>query len=128
MITSHPAEGRATVPQLHAALARVAGIGLGLGMVLFESHALRSRRRAGGELSSRRLVFWWSVITWPGIVVMALVLILRVHLPVLDPFARALKRSAAWRLGFWEWIGSAAVAAFLVVSAWFLPEAGKDVG
>ncbi|MGA2137977.1 MAG: hypothetical protein ABSH14_03865 [Verrucomicrobiia bacterium] len=128
MITSHPAEGRATVPQLHAALARVAGIGLGLGMVLFESHALRSRRRAGGELSSRRLVLWWGWLTWPGIVVMVFMLVLRLHLPVFEPLARALKHSAAWKLGFWEWIGSAAIYGFLVVSAWLLPETGKARG
>ena len=66
VITSHPAQGRATVPQLHAALARVAGIGFGLGMVLFESHALRNRRRAGGELARRRLVLWWGWLMWPG--------------------------------------------------------------
>ena len=128
VITSHPAQGRATVPRLHEALGRVAGIGLGLGTVLFESHALRSRRRAGGELASRRLILWWGWLTWPGIVVMALVLILRIHLPVFEPLARALKHSAAWKLGFWEWIGSAAVFGFLAVSAWLLPGGGKDKG
>jgi hypothetical protein len=131
VITSHPAQGRATVPQLHAALARVAGIGLGLGMVLFESQALRSRRRAGGELSRRRLVCWWGWLTWPGIVVMVLALILRIHLPMFEPLTRALKHSPAWKLGFWEWIGSAAAYGFLVVSAWFLPggaERMKDEG
>ena len=126
VITSHPAQGRATVPQLHAALARVAGVGLGLGMVLFESHALRSRRRAGGELSSRRLVLWWGWLTWPGIVVMVFMLVLRLHLPVFEPLARALKPSAAWKLGFWEWIGSAAIYGFLVVSAWLVPGAGTE--
>lgn len=125
VITSHPAQGRATVPQLHAALARVAGIGFGLGMVLFESHALRNRRRAGGELARRRLVLWWGWLMWPGIVVVVFVLILRLHLPVLEPLARTLKHSAAWKLGFWEWIGSTAVFGFLVVSAWLLPGGRK---
>jgi hypothetical protein len=128
VITSHPAQGRATVPRLHEALGRVAGIGLGLGMVLFESQALRSRRRAGGELSSRRLVLWWGWLTWPGIVVMVLVLTLRIHLAVLEPFRRMLRHSAAWNLGCWEWIGSAVVFGFLAVAAWLLPEDGKDEG
>lgn len=109
-------------------LARVAGIGLGLGMALFESHALRNRRRDGGEGANRRLVLWWGWLTWPGIVVMAFVLVLRLHSPVLMPLARALKHSAAWKLGFWEWIGSAAVFGFLVVSAWLLPGTEKGRG
>jgi hypothetical protein len=129
VITSHPAQGRATVPRLHEALGRVAGIGLGLGMLLFELSALKSRRRAGRELWSRRLVSWWNWLTWPGIMVMAIVLVLRIRLPVLEPFRRMLKHTPAWNLGCWEWIGSAAVFGFLVVAAWLLPEAaGKDEG
>jgi hypothetical protein len=128
VITSHPAQGRATVPRLHEALGRVAGIGLGLGMVLFELSALRGRRWAGGESCSRRLVIWWGWLTWPGVVVMALVLVLRIHWPALEPFRRMLRQSAAWNLGCWEWIGSAAVFGFLVVAAWLLPEAEKARG
>ena len=70
---------------------------------------------------SRRLVVWWSLITWPAIVLLMLRLIIGVHFQVLEPFTRSLKQSAIWHLGFWEWIGSVAVIAFLVVSAWLLP-------
>ena len=126
VITSHPLHGRATVPKLHEVLGRVAGIGLGLGILMFEFCALRYRRRAGGELFSRRLVFWWGLITWPAIVLLVLRLIIQVHLQVLDPFTRTLKHSAAWHLGFWEWIGSTAVFVFLVISAWLLPGAERD--
>jgi hypothetical protein len=127
-INSHPAEGRATVPRLHEALGRVAGIGLGLGMLLFELAALRRWRGNSGEVLSRRLVIWWSWLTWPGIVVMAFVLVLRIHLPVLEPVARALKHTPAWNLGSWEWVGSAAVFGFLLVAAWYLPEDRKIKG
>jgi len=127
-ITSHPAQGRATVPRLHEALARVAGIGLGLGMLLFELAALKRQRRDGGDLSSRRMVIWWSWLTWPGIVVMTFVLVLRIHLAVLEPVARALKHTAAWNLGSWEWVGSAAVLGFLAVAAWYLPGAENTRG
>jgi len=122
-INSHPAEGRATVPRLHEALGRVAGIGLGLGMLLFELAALKRRRRDGGDVSIRRLVTWWGWLTWPGIVVMAFVLVLRIRLPVLEPFRQALRHSPAWNLGCWEWVGSVAVLAFLAVAAWCLPGA-----
>ena len=73
VINSHPAHGRATVPRLHEALGRIAGIGLAMGMLLFELSALRRRRRLlpAGESWCQRLVLWWNWLTWPGIVVMA---------------------------------------------------------
>ena len=64
---------------------RAAGVGLGAGILLFEFYALRHRHRAGGGLLSRRLAFWWSLITWPAIVL----LILEVHFQVLEPFTRS---------------------------------------
>jgi hypothetical protein len=121
LITSHPLHGRAAVPKLHEVLGRAAGVGFVLGILLFEFYALRHRCRAGGGLVSRRLVVWWSLITWPAIVLLMLRLIIGVHFQVLEPFTRSLKQSAIWHLGFWEWIGSVAVIAFLVVSAWLLP-------
>jgi hypothetical protein len=121
VITSHPAEGRATIPKLHEVLARVAGIGLGAGMLLFEGAALPGWRRAGRGW----LVFWWSVLTGPALLVIVLALTLRLHLPALEPVARTLRHSAVWNLGFWEWIGSGLVIGFLVAAAWCLPEAGR---
>jgi hypothetical protein len=126
MITSHPLHGRATVPKLHEVLGRAGGIGLGVGILMFEFYALRHRRRAGGDWVSHRLVIWWSFITWPAVVLLIFRLIIGLHLQVLEPFTRSLKQSAAWHLGFWEWIGSVAVIAFLVVSAWLLPTVDQD--
>ena len=126
MITSHPLHGRATVPKMHEVLGRAAGVGLTLGILLFEFYALRYRRRGGGDLSSRRLVFWWSSITWPAIALLMLRLIIAVHFQVLGPFTRSLKQSVAWHLGFWEWIGSVAVILFMVVSVWLLPASDRD--
>ena len=128
MITSHPLHGRATIPKLHEVLGRVAGIGLVAGILTFEFHALTRCCRARGDLSSRRLAFWWSVITWPAIVLFIIRLIIGVHFQVLEPFARSLKQSAAWHLGFWEWIGSVAVIIFLIVSTWLLPSSDRDGG
>ncbi len=126
VITSHPLHGRATVPKLHEVLGRAAGVGLGVGILLFEFYALRQRHRTGSDLVSRRLVFWWSLITWPVVVLLLLRLIIGVHFQILEPFARTLKQSVAWHLGFWEWIGSVAVIMFLVVSAWLLPGPDRD--
>lgn len=126
MITSHPLHGRATIPKLHEVLGRVGGIGLGAGILLFEFYALRHRRRAGGGSVSRRLVFWWSLITWPAVALLPLRLIVGAHFQVLESFTRSLKQSAAWHLGFWEWIGAVAVIAFLLVSAWLLPRVAGD--
>src|SRR5580704_2341535 len=122
MITSHPLHGQATVPKLHEVLGRASGIGLGVGILLFEFYALRHRNRAGGDSVSRRLVIWWSFITWPAVMLVILRLIfVEAHLQALRSFTRSLKQSEVWHLGFWEWIGAVAVIAFLIVSAWLLP-------
>ena len=126
VITSHPLHGRATVPKLHEVLGRATGIGLGVGILMFEFYALWHRRRAGRGLLGCRLIFWWSLITWPAIVLLMLRLIIGVHFRVLEPITRSLKQSVAWHLGFWEWIGAVAVIMFLVVSAWLLPAADRD--
>jgi len=47
LITSHPLHGRAAVPKLHEVLGRLAGVGLGGGILLFRIHVLRYRRWAG---------------------------------------------------------------------------------
>jgi hypothetical protein len=125
-ITSHPLHGRATVPKLHEVLGRAAGVGLGGGILLFEFYALRQRHRAGRDMVNRRLVFWWSLITWPTVVLLILRLIIGVHFQFLEPITRSLKQSVAWHLGFWEWIGSVTVIMFLVVSAWLLPANDRD--
>jgi hypothetical protein len=122
MITSHPLHGQATVPKLHEVLGRASGIGLGVGILLFEFYALRQYRRAGNDSVSRRLVIWWSFISWPAVVLVILrLIVVEAHLQTLRSFTQSLKHSTVWHLGFWEWIGAVAVIAFLIVSAWLLP-------
>ncbi len=121
MITSHPLQGRATVPKLHEVLGRASGIGLGVGILLFEFYAL-GQRRTEDDSVSRRLVIWWSFITWPAVILVILrLIVVEAHLQALRSFTRSLKQSTVWHLGFWEWIGAVAVIAFLIVSAWLLP-------
>jgi hypothetical protein len=126
LINSHPLNGRATIPQLHEVLGRVGGIGLAVGMLTFEFYALWRHRRVGGGSLSHRLIFWWSVMTWPAIVLLVFRLIIGARFQVLESFTRNLKHSVVWHLGFWEWIGSVLVIMFLVVSAWFLPATDRD--
>ena len=120
LINSHPLHGRATVPKLHEVLGRAGGIGLGGGILLFEFYALR--HRSGNNPFIRRVAFWWGSMTGAAVVMFILRLIIAVHLPALDSFTQSLKHSAAWHLGFWEWIGSVAVILFLIISASLLPD------
>jgi hypothetical protein len=121
LINSHPINGRAAIPQLHEVLGRGSGIWLGAGILIFEFYALWRRCRPGGEFLSGRLVFGWTLIAGTAIILFVFRLVIGVHLQILEPLTRRLKHSAAWHLGFWEWIGAVAVILFLVVTAWFLP-------
>jgi len=76
LINSHPLHGRATIPKLHEVLGRAAGVGLAVGILLFEFYALWQRYRVGSDLLSCRLVFWWSLITWPAMVLLVFRLII----------------------------------------------------
>ena len=122
LINSHPLHGRATLPKLHEVLGRATGIGLGAGIVLFEIYALRHRYRVGSNPSIRRLAFWWGLMTGGAVIMLILRLLIAARLRALEPFTQALKHSSAWHLGFWEWIGAAAVIAFLFLSASLLPD------
>jgi hypothetical protein len=126
LINSHPLHGRATIPQLHEVLGRVGGIGLAVGMLTFEFYGLWRCCSGKGGLLSYRLIFWWSAITWPAVILLVFRFIIGAHFKFLESFTRSLKQSAVWHLGFWEWIGSVLVIMFLVVSAWFLPTTDRD--
>jgi hypothetical protein len=128
LISSHPAQGHATVPKLHEFLARIATIGIGAGLVLFDACAMKGHFHlpTGRKLYPRSLLILWNLAAIPAILVVAFKLAMYAHVQSLAPMARALRGTAAWHLGFWEWIGSAAVVLFLACAAWLLPEHPGD--
>jgi hypothetical protein len=68
----------------------------------------------------------WNLLTLPAVVITAAWLVIRVFLKRSGPTHHAIVSSAAWHLGFWEWIGSVAIIAFLVCAVLFLPEHDSD--
>jgi hypothetical protein len=103
------------VSSLHEGLARGAGIFFGLGTLAFYACVLRRR-------APRRLFVAWSLIVPPALLVLALRLVAAIHFHSANPIYQTIENRALWHLGFWEWIGSAAVFLFLVCAAVFMPE------
>jgi hypothetical protein len=133
VVSSPRLHGPARLPRLHEMLGRTAGLGIGLGMVLFCWGALKAHglAPAGKRWYPRKLLVPWTLLTLPPLLGMALSegLLLRARTPW--PWSHAIysgvRNSLAWHLGFWEWIGSAAVFLFLVSSALFVPEQGNPM-
>jgi hypothetical protein len=129
IVLPHP-HGPARVPSVHEMLGRTAALGLGLGMVLFCWCLLKGHHLApaGKRLYPRGLLVWWTLLTGPPLLGMALSeglrLMARTPWPGSHAIYAGLRDSVAWHLGFWEWIGSAAVFLFLISSALLLPEQG----
>jgi hypothetical protein len=110
-------------PFLHEMFARGAGIGFGLGMLAFYWCALRGLSVAPGEGHGRLRIFLaWSLIVPPALLVLVLRSLAAAHFQWTNPVYRAIENRSLWHLGFWEWIGSAAVFLFLLAAARFLPE------
>lgn len=124
VIASHPAHGTARLPQLHNTLARISVIGLGLGMVLFSASATIGYFRAtpGKKRHRRSLLVSWNVLTWPVILATLSWLAIRIFVKRSTPAYHAIATSAAWKVGFWEWIGSVVAFTFLICAVLFLPE------
>lgn len=123
-ISSHPLHGTSSLPKLHTILARAAGIGLSVGIMVFDACAVKKcfGSSNGRTPYKRSLLILWNLTTLPSLLVVSLWLLKYAHLHWLDQFYRTLHGTAAWHLGFWEWIGSAAVFLFLFSSALLLPE------
>jgi hypothetical protein len=77
---------------------------------------------AGKRLYGRNLLVWWNLLTTHPLLVVIVTLVGHARFRWLDPIYQMLHGSAVWHLGFWEWIGTAALFLFLVVSALHLPE------
>jgi hypothetical protein len=71
LIASHPAHGTARFPKLHEILARLAAIGIGLGMAVFNACATKGCFRAAPGNAHRRrgLLISWNLLTLPVILV-----------------------------------------------------------
>jgi hypothetical protein len=128
LVTSHPLHGGSAVPRLHERLARAAAIGIGVGIIVFDGCAIKGYLNPGTTTKcyQRSLIISWNLLTLPAILVLVVRLVMFARLPSLDPFYQAWRGSIAWHLGFWEWVGSAAVILFLLCSAWLLPERTGD--
>jgi hypothetical protein len=128
LIASHPAHGTSRLPQLHNTLARISVIGIGVGMVVFSASATKGYfRPTPGKMRHRRsLVVSWNLLTLPVILITLTWLAIRIFVKRSTPAYHAIATSAAWKVGFWEWIGSAVGFAFLVCAVLFLPEHDSD--
>lgn len=119
-IVSQPDGGSSRGLNLHELLARLCGIGLGIGILAFYFCAVQSRVSSAAE-RDRRLFIAWSMIVPPAVLIAAMRGLAALGLRWPEPIVRAIQSRALWHLGFWEWIGSAAVFLFLLSSALFLP-------
>jgi hypothetical protein len=128
LIASHPARGVSRLPKLHEILARISVIGIGVGTLMFTVCATRGylRPEPGRRPYRRGLVISWNLLTMPALLITVSWLMIRIFLKKSARAHHVIVTSAAWNLGFWEWIGSVAVVAFLFCAALFLPEHDLD--
>jgi hypothetical protein len=128
LIVSHPAQGTPFFPRLHEMLARTAACALGAGMIVFWACAAKGYAAKGHAASptesnlSRWLLISWSALTVPALLIAILRAAAGADLHWSNPIYQTLQSRAFWRLGFWEWLGSAAVYLFLLSGVLFLPE------
>ncbi len=123
LIVSHPASGISPFPKLHEILARTAAFALGAGMLVLWGSAARgyfgSSKRAH---QWRWLLVCWTLLTLPAFLIVILRLAAGARFDWSNPLYRALENRSLWHLGFWEWVGSAAVFLFLLSGALFLQD------
>jgi hypothetical protein len=128
-IVSPHLPGPARGLRIHEMLGRTAALGIGMGMVLFCWCSLKGQclAPAGRRLYPRKLLVAWTLLTLPPVLGLGLseglLLMARTQPSWSHAIYSGFRNSMAWHLGFWEWIGSAAVFLFLLSSALLLPEA-----
>lgn len=127
-VVSPHLHGPAKGLRIHEVLGRTAALGIGMGMVLFcwcllKGHCLAP---AGKRLYPLKLLVSWTLLTLPPVLGLGLSGGILLMAQAQPSWSHALyfgfRNSMAWHLGFWEWIGSAAVFLFLLSSALLLPE------
>src|SRR5919197_527508 len=110
------------VRRLHEFIARSAAGFLAIGMLAACWCAWKGFRK---HLFQRRLFWTWSLVTFlplAGILVSESLLVLtRLKPGWAIPIRTALRHSVFWHLGFWEWLGSAAMFVFLCAGVLLMP-------
>jgi Protein of unknown function (DUF998) len=123
LIVSHPAHGRSAFPMLHEILARAAAFALGAGMLALWGCAARVYlARPDATREWRPLLVSWSLVTLPALTIALLKAAATAQLHWSNPIYQRLESRTLWPLGFWEWLGSAAVFLFLLSAVLYLPE------
>ena len=126
-VVAQPDGGDPHVWSLHEPLARVCGLGLGVGMLAFYFCAAKSWLSSGDDCTSdNRLFIVWSMIIPVAAFIAALRGLVALRLRWPEPIFRVVQNRALWHLGFWEWVGSAAVFVFLLSSALLLPQTVRE--
>ncbi|HEU5247716.1 MAG TPA: hypothetical protein VFU09_11545 [Candidatus Udaeobacter sp.] len=109
--------------RLHEFIARCAAGSLAIGMLSACWCAWKGFRKSPLQ---RRLCWIWSLVTLlplTGIFISeSLLLLTRLKPAWTIPIRSALQHSVFWHLGFWEWLGSAAVFVFLCAAVFLAPE------
>jgi hypothetical protein len=124
LITSHPAHGMARFPKLHDILARLSAISIGVGIVVFNFCGTKGyfRQKSGKPLHRRSLLVSWNLLTLPMVLIVVTWLVIRAYLKQSGPIYHVIVTSVAWKVGFWEWIGSPVIFLFLICAVLFLPK------
>jgi len=111
------------IRRMHEALGRSSALFLAIAMLSACWCAWKGRT----QNRSIRLLLWiWSCLTilpLAGIFVSQCLLMLSRFYPTWGtPIRNALRHSVFWHLGFWEWIGAAAVYLFLCSAVFLIPD------
>jgi hypothetical protein len=110
------------IRRLHELIARSAAGFIAIGMLTASWCAWKGFRK---NLLDARLFWSWSLLTLlplAGIFFSESLLVLtRLNPAWAMPIRSALRNSVFWHLGFWEWLGSAAVFIFLCVAVFLTP-------
>jgi hypothetical protein len=109
------------VRRLHEFLARSSAGSLALAMLISCWCAWKDR---GQRLPGKLFWTWFVVTVLPlvGIFFSELLLFFSKFYPVWgQSIRRGFRHSVFWHLGFWEWIGAAAIYVFLVAAVWATP-------
>jgi hypothetical protein len=124
LIVSHPVHRISAFPWLHEALARLAACALAAGIVVLWTCAAKGYH-SNRNPQWRWLLVSWSMLTLPAVAIGVMRAAVGARLDWQNPIYQELSNRALWHLGFWEWLGSAAVFLFLLCALLFLPESSR---